>query len=83
MRGRALEEEWYLLYPFILGRTKTTMDRGATRFVNCCSGKPGSEKSSGLGKLVPIILMTDCVAPSKLAAQWTQTRSPSPHNAIL
>src|SRR5215469_3324935 len=49
---------------FLLRRTKTTMDRGATWYIDCCSGKPCSEKSSGLVKLVSTILSQSWGAPS-------------------
>ena len=53
------------------------MDLGATTYVMRPSGKPWSEKSSGLGKVVSTILFHSCAVPS-----WTWNSNTS-QNALI
>jgi hypothetical protein len=47
-----------------LGRHKTTIDLGASRYFVASKRIPSSEKSSGLGKEVSTILFHSCAVPS-------------------
>ena len=47
-----------------LGRHKTTIDLGDTRYFVCSKGIPSPEKSSGLGKAVSTILFHSWADPS-------------------
>src|SRR5262249_43586639 len=60
------------------GRSRTTIDLGATVYLVCCMATPSSEKSAGLARLVSTTLFHSWAAPS-----WSLNSSSSQKALII